>query len=677
VAPRPAAPDLSSTDQPRRVWGLELPQRPAAVDARAVAQDLAVLVAFVIAARIVTGRTGGRGDGALLLGCASLIPALLLLPARWRAYLPALVLSGAALGVCLLSPFGWSGASVVATAAYAACAFAVVRAYVATTGRSQVVASAVCLASLDQFAQGFLAWWGGGDPTAPMIGTFFWHNQYATYLLPGLLIGTAQALAATRIHRLVGWVTAPVCLAGVVLSTSRASMLLAGVGVAVVVLLVLAGPSSSRRTPRVAAALGLGALCAAVTLVLTSPVFFQGAASSPGAATAARAANESVSQNTGYRLQFWEAAIGQAADRPLLGGGFGSFRELSVTHLPPGAVRPSSAHNELLNAFAEGGLLWGLPVALAIGFALLAAVGLLLRQLRRPDADRAVSVGAAVALGAVVAHALVDFDWSYPALVVTTGVLTGLVLALWRPPDPSPERPTWRGLVPAMVVAALLLGAGQLAVLQERTTSAIAQGQELTLKGSSAQDVLALLEDEAWSADPRTALAVLEAGVPDDSLRLGRDVLERAVRRTERLATASDSANAQRAAVIFALGRQEEALRLAREMARERAHSRPATLQSYAHLLALSGRRDEAVALLAGTVLKRTPELQASPGLEGQLVVLYKELSALAPGSLEQRCAGDALAVAGAEPPPDSWFATLGASDVAGSCQQFLRAGWS
>jgi hypothetical protein len=120
------------------------------------------------------------------------------------------------------------------------------------------------------------------------------------------------------------------------------------------------------------------------------------------------------------RYEYWQVALEAFADRPLRGGGPGSFevawqRERDI----PEAV--SDAHSLYLETAAEQGivgllLLAGLLGAVALGGA---------RVLR---ADPALAAGPVAALTVWAVHAGLDWDWEMPALTLVAVVLAGALL---------------------------------------------------------------------------------------------------------------------------------------------------------------------------------------------------------------------------------------------------------
>ncbi|HVT21284.1 MAG TPA: hypothetical protein VHE57_07855, partial [Mycobacteriales bacterium] len=174
----------------------------------------AILVALTLWAIPLTRAAGGRGVHNELIYSIVLIAVLLALRA-WRTGATAVLLAAAtslaALLVCVFAPTHWYGSDVADGYALAAAAFLAVRRYVRDEDRRKLVAAAVCLACLYQFAQAFQPWWGGRDSSVEMSGTFYWHNPYAAFLLPGAVVGLGLILESRRPWSTVGWVSVPLC----------------------------------------------------------------------------------------------------------------------------------------------------------------------------------------------------------------------------------------------------------------------------------------------------------------------------------------------------------------------------------------------------------------------------------------------------------------------------------
>lgn len=417
---------------------------------RGLAPDVAVGAAVTWWATYLTWGMGGREPHVVSIG--SVLVAVAWVLVRPDRLLPTWVLGlgqALALGavtVVLTSPTGLAGRDDAASWVLAAETGLLLLAWATDEVRRTLLLAALLGATGAQFAQGWLPWWGAQDPQKLFQGTFYWHNQVGIFLAAGALLALATLAHGGPLDRL-GWVVAPLAIAGTVFSTSRGSQL--GLALGAVLLLVLAGRAVAPRV-RLAAGAGLGLV---VTWALTGPPFF-GERVSPAAATAAR--SESFVGNGVTRLEDWSAAWQVFARWPVTGGGFDGFRAGTVaTEVGERAGQTAYAHNGFLQALSDGGLLLGLPL-LAVTVVLGVAVA---RSL--PTAVRAGDlgqVGAAVTLLVLCLHSGMDFDWAYPSLLVMVPLVAVLALPATTTAHARHSRTVlWTGL------AVVLLAAGTVA----------------------------------------------------------------------------------------------------------------------------------------------------------------------------------------------------------------------
>lgn len=426
-------------------------QRDGFAAVRRHAPDAAVVAALAWWATYLTWGTGGREPHVLSIGCLLVALAWLLVRPDRVLDLKVLALGQAlalgAVGVVLLSPTGLAGrddaAAWVLAAETGLLLLAWARADARAELRRQVLLGVLVAAAGAQFAQGWLPWWGAQDPTTLFQGTFYWHNQVGIFLAAGALLALAALAGGGSVARL-GWVVAPLAIAGTVFTTSRGSQL--GLALGAALLLVLAGRAIASRV-RVLAGVGLGL---ATTWLLTGPPFFAERVS-PAASTAAR--SESFVGNGVTRVEDWAAAWEVFARWPLTGRGFDGFRAGTVaTEVGERAGQTAYAHNGFLQALSDGGLLLGLPFLAVLAVLALAVVRAL------PDAVRGgdtVRVGAAVTLLVLCLHSGMDFDWAYPSLLLMVPLVAVLALPPVRPV--ARKRLAWpAALLPVLL---LLLGA--------------------------------------------------------------------------------------------------------------------------------------------------------------------------------------------------------------------------
>lgn len=439
---------------------LELPpalphERPARADLHRTAADLAVLAALGWWATYLTWGTGGREPHVLSIGLG-LVTVAAALTRPWRLLtLPALVLglsvAAAAFLVTLVAPTGWRGANEASSWVYAVAMTLTAGSWAREVWRREALLLVLALGPLLSFARGWTAWWGGEDSARPFIGTFYWHNQEGSFLALGVLAALALAVTSRRVLRYVGWLAVAVCGAGVVVSTSRASMGALGLGL----LVFSAAALAARAWVTALAPVLAGLLIAATSFVLTGPPFFPGR-STPLAGTTARTSDgQSLAANGGHRLDDWKFAGRVFRHWPLSGTGFHGFASGSARiDAGHGSLTPF-AHNGYLQVLVDGGLLLAVPVLLALGLLGYRAVraGIAARQSR----DWRV-LGALSALIALAAHSGVDFDWSYPSLLSAFGLTAALAVPL-APAGLAGESSRLRRGLGACVLGLLVLAA--------------------------------------------------------------------------------------------------------------------------------------------------------------------------------------------------------------------------
>jgi O-antigen ligase len=369
---------------------------------------------------------GGRGAGAVAGG--AILTALATLAVQPHRFVPrgviwlALAVSGGALGVAVLAPTGWAGAT---TAASYVCASWLVVSVAAAAVRDPRVPNLLLLlfvaAVLVEIGESWLAWWGGSSAGHPFIGTFYWWNPFAAFLITGTVVGLSLWLRRSGPVAAFGLMAGVLGTIGVVYSTSRASGACFVVAVVVVCVFHVAGRGLAglRRV-----LIALAGTAFAVWAIAGPPFFAHRVL--PFSGTSARATGQSLGQNGGYRLDFWREALGVFHRYPLTGAGYHSLASASVGHDPHGWPLSPLAHSGYLQALSDGGLLLALPFFLAAAFITWWVVSALVSAVRRKDFSTA-ALAVPLCLGALLAHSAVDFDWSYPADFAVVAILAGLV----------------------------------------------------------------------------------------------------------------------------------------------------------------------------------------------------------------------------------------------------------
>lgn len=335
------------------------------------------------------------------------------------------------------------------------------------------------LAAAHRLTNADAIYWWSGIPSlqrTPFYGPFVNPNHAGTLLAAG--VGVALGLG-----RRAGTAAAALLAVGVWFTGSRGAMIALLAAAAVFVL----------RTQGRRGALALGALLLAAAL----PVLWAGPQQAARWLTLQIVPEDHIQDLTGRRLAIWADSLSLLGDAPLLGVGLGGFADgFRFTKQLPQYAAVDHAHNDLLQAFIEqgvlGGALW------------LAAAGLVLWSgLQRPDRLGAGWLAAAAALGCA---SLVDFPFQIGALSILAAVVAGVLLSA-----PGRSASTVR-LTPF-----LLLGA---------TVAVLSLGGRLLL---STDDALVQSGDDAYAAQSTDAVehyrrALWLAPMSHQALlRLGRD----------------------------------------------------------------------------------------------------------------------------------------------------------
>ena len=298
---------------------------------------------------------------------------------------------------------------------------------IATIG---LLLSAVSLAQ-DATAHGLIYWrWSPPFQVAPPFGPVLNRNHFATWVVMavpaslGYLL--AHGLAHARHHdRPVRWkralievmdarsiwLAASICLmlVGLVASFSRAGM--AGLIAALAAGTYLG--SRNRDVPMsgwALAALGFAALAA---LIRINPADLYERFGTVGVAAAGRAA-------------IWRATLPVVKDFWLTGTGAGTFETIMLAYQQtPSLFRINAAHNHYLQVVAEGGLLVGVPVAVALLLFVRSAMQALARD---HSGMYLLRVGAFAGLTGVAVQSIWETGLTTPANAVLAAVLAGIVL---------------------------------------------------------------------------------------------------------------------------------------------------------------------------------------------------------------------------------------------------------
>lgn len=586
-------------DVPGRTPGpaRRLPIARPVVEWTAFSITFGVLVLYVLPAR------GGWQPGIVPVASVITFFCLLLLRPWHRCSLPVVALAGApALAsflVGVVTAWGDAGPISLSRWGYASAVLLATAAFARTPRRRRAVVAALLVAGLLQFAEGWIAWWGGGGAVrGPMVGTLYSANPFGGLMAAFAVLGAV--VAATGHSRSVSpaWILAPVSVVAVFASGARAALLLVVAG-ALVSGCVAWRAARWGGLARVAALVALSWLA---VLTSTSSLFFPGGGGAFGSVADKEAAGQTLGSTSHVRLDFWAAAWREFADNPFVGPGAGAYGGNSRVHMADGAELSAFTHNEPLGALAEGGLLLGLPVLAFFTVAVVVFGRALLGALRGGDRNDASMCAVALFGGVLLAHSLLDLTLSFPAVLALLAVCVGLVVPTNAPGfSKRPGRRVRRTAVVALCAAAVLGGGLYLGHSHDRNGVGRVSGSELHDSGASfvespplppLRDGRLVVARGRAAVDPRGAVEpALLASLHEELLRLGdKDAFVRKLR----------------VGLLARQGKSEEAMRQAFDLARDERRRAPHFLGPYAELLAAQGRRAEAFDVIAVEVYRRT-----------------------------------------------------------------------
>jgi hypothetical protein len=288
------------------------------------------------------------------------------------------------------------------------------------------------------------------------------------------------------------------------------------VSLALLACLALAAAGLAARPPRVRlprvsgrAAVGLGlALVALATaaIVVGGEREVRVARSAP--ASQQGAPDRLLSTSTSYRTDYWDVAVEMVWEHPLGGAGAGGFERTWIRERPA-LLYVRDAHDLYLETAAEVGAV-GLGLLLV---ALLAPLAGVRRAIHRPAAAAALA-----AYVALLAHAVLDWDWELPSVTFCT-IFLGV--ALVRLGDRVEPRRLRAGSRTALLVVAAALGV--LAVVVHVGNGALAEAQDALDRGDTAlarRDAERARRFTPWAAEPWRLLG--EAELADGRLAAAR-----------------------------------------------------------------------------------------------------------------------------------------------------------
>lgn len=475
-----------------------------ALDALAVAA-LAVLLLYL------AGRDGGMGmtswqlGGVIALTAPPAVRELQRVPTAVQA-----VVAVWALGAVLAVLFAVDRSGFVrATLVYAMmpmAALTTMRLLRRPWGRLVILALLVGAFGL-YWQRSFMQWWGYtlGDLETRWL-PLSWHNQAATLMGTLGVFFFAMAAVTRRMISPAAGLLASMGLAGVWLAGSRGALVAVVLGLIVAVYIATRW-QGWRRTAVVTLTVTVGAVAVTAGLLAMDEQ------------TERVTSDQTATHNLLARFHHMQAAGEMFVSRPVTGYGLGSYGTSSRAHSSPDTGLTVSAHNEFLEPFAEGGLLFGgavlaggVLVALTVFRVMTAMVPTGVRSGEiRQELESSTIAGAAAAAIVLLSHAVVDLDWEYPVLPTLLAVLASMV---WQPSRFLADTPRTRsklflGMVGAIALVTLLSG-GLVGAWIERPTR---QDDEEVTADEFAQAY------PAWDTtnNARTAVSLMRGGNPEEA----------------------------------------------------------------------------------------------------------------------------------------------------------------
>jgi O-antigen ligase len=353
-----------------------------------------------------------------------------------------------------------------------------------------------CESLLQHFtANGRIYWFRDATYGTPM-GPFVYHNHFAACIL--LLLPIAIWFSFDRkgglANRLAFGIVPALALAALVLSYSRSGF------IALLIELAIATALFGRRLWRNSAAAALVVVALLFTTVAGWTRLF------------ARLGRLQHDASSADRLRVALACLHIWRDHPWFGAGFNTFRWIYPRYqLADNGQVWQFAHNDYAQLLAETGIA-GAACALAFVVVLFISIRRLTRQAARPASfglrkasrtDARLRLAAAVAIGGLLAQAVMDFPFHAPAIVMLFLLMVALVTAGADREARSPDDGV--GAVPNAAPKAIEARPARSA---RALRVAVAAGLPICF-------LLAIAAARIWMSDRHTrrATALLDAGV--------------------------------------------------------------------------------------------------------------------------------------------------------------------
>lgn len=244
---------------------------------------------------------------------------------------------------------------------------------------------------------------------------FFWPNPFATFLLATLPFSLDLAIRTSKDRPSV-WVYLSLLLGtAFVVTYSRAAWLIA------LVLLGLVWWRAQDKKKANVVILGVAAASIAFGLAVTG---MRTNLAKPVVGVAGRLTESVNSQSVVDRLDFWREGSAMFAEKPLLGWGVGTYKEVHPAFQKSAITATNNPHSLPVQIMVELGVV-GLVAFIVMALGLVAYLWKERRVKRSPTVW-----SARIALIAVVLHSFVDLVTNYPTLILILFVLLALSLPI-------------------------------------------------------------------------------------------------------------------------------------------------------------------------------------------------------------------------------------------------------
>ena len=247
-----------------------------------------------------------------------------------------------------------------------------------------------------------------GNPYGPFVN----HNHFAGFVEACALVSLGTAVGSARrspsLALLLGGAAGLMGIS-LLLSHSRGGLIAAGVGVAVLAVLLRADEGRSRRW------MAAGALAVCLFVVAFAP-----ASLSQRLSTLASPSEDSAIR---FRLDLWRDSTGLFIDSPVVGTGLGTYASVIPAYRTDlDETRAEFAESDWIQLACETGLV---GLLLAIGFLVTVIRRGLDRLTEETSRRNRGMLAGAVAASALIVHGLYDFNLHIPSNALLFAVLVG------------------------------------------------------------------------------------------------------------------------------------------------------------------------------------------------------------------------------------------------------------